>query len=284
MTTIDLPQGTVSYRSAGPDDPTAPPVVFVHGFLVDGSIWSRVAGLLAERRIRSYAPDWPLGSHRIALRQDADQSPRGVARQILAFLEALGLNDVTLVGNDTGGALSQYVLDTDPGRIGRTVLVNCDALDSFPPFPFNVAFRLIAGERRMRFGLLPMRSRAVRHSPLGFGLLGHELDPVQTRSWIEPCLTDPQVRADAVRFLRAVDPRDLLDVSTRLHEFDGPVRLVWGMDDRAFEASLGRRLQRAFGDADFVEVPGSRTFVQLDRPGVLADQIAEISSGPGPVR
>ncbi|MFI0482264.1 alpha/beta fold hydrolase [Actinomadura sp. 9N215] len=282
MEMIDLPHGTVSYRAAGPEDAASPPVVFVHGFLVDGSLWTGVADRLADKGVRSYAPHWPLGSHRVPV-PGADQSPRGVARQILAFLEALDLTDVTLIGNDTGGALCQYVVDTDASRVGRLVLTNCDAFDTFPPFPFNVIFHLLKGPRRLRFNLLPMRLRPFRHSVLGFGLLARKFDPAQSRAWIEPALTDAAVRADAVRFLRAVDPGDLNDVSTRLAGFRGPVRLVWGTADRAFKPALGRRLAQAFGDAEFIEIPGARTFVPLDAPQALADQIASIGdAAPSP--
>lgn len=278
MPTIDLPSGPIAYDVAGPEQSDAPPVVFVHAFLVNGAIWSDVAGRLAERGVRSYAPTWPLGAHRAPMHADADQSPRGVARQILAFLEALDLDDVTLVGNDTGGALVQYVLDTDATRVGRVVLTNCDALDTFPPAPFNLIFPLLRGRRRMKVNLLPMRSKAFRHSPLGFGLLATEFDAELTRSWIEPALAERGVREDAARFLRAVDPRDLLDVSTRLTDFPRPVRIVWGTADRAFKPALGRRLQQAFRDAELVEVPGARTFVQLDAPEVLAEQIADVAT------
>ncbi|KAB2347986.1 alpha/beta fold hydrolase [Actinomadura rudentiformis] len=281
METIDLTYGTVSYRAVGPKDAASPPVVFVHGFLVDGSLWSGVADHLAARGIRSYAPNWPLGAHRVPL-PDADQTPRGVARQVLTFLEALDLTDVTLVGNDTGGALCQYIVDIDPARIGRMVLTNCDAFDTFPPFPFNVIFRLLNGRRRMWLNLQPMRFRSFRHSPLGLGLLARRFDPAQTREWIEPALTDAAVRSDAVRFLQALDPSELNDISSRLARFGGPVRLVWGTSDRSFTPSLGKRLARAFGDADFIEVPGARTFVPLDAPQALADQIAAIGDATSP--
>ncbi|TQM06450.1 alpha/beta fold hydrolase [Pseudonocardia kunmingensis] len=274
MTSIELPHGVVDFRVAGPADAPAPPVLFVHPFLMDGSLWTGVADLLAAQGIRSYAPDWPLGSHRTPVKPGTDQSPRGVAHQILRFIEALDLRDVTLVGCDTGGALCQFLLDTDPSRIGRVVLTNCDAFDTFPPFPFNVMFFLLKGETRMRINLQPMRWRAFRHSPLGMGLLANELDPAQTRSWIEPSLTNGAIRADAVRFLRAAERKDLLDVSTRLSEFAGPVTIVWGTADRAFTPELGRRLQRAFHNAHFVEVPNARTLVALDAPRQLADAIA----------
>ena len=131
MPTIDLPHGTVRYRQVGPDG-AAPPVVFVHGSLVNASLWSQTADALAAAGNRSYAPDLPLGSHTIALGARADQSPRGIARQLAAFLEALDLDrDVTLVGNDTGGAICQFLLDEDASRLGRVVLTNCDAFANF---------------------------------------------------------------------------------------------------------------------------------------------------------
>jgi pimeloyl-ACP methyl ester carboxylesterase len=278
MPTIDLPHGTVNYRVAGPESSTSPPVVFVHGFLADGALWSGVADLLAARGVRSYAPDWPLGAHRIALRPDADQSPRGVARQILAFLDELDLTGVTLVGNDTGGALCQFIVDTDASRIGRLVLTNCDGFDVFPPTPFKPVFALLRSERRAKFLAGQMRPRVLRHSWLGFGLLAKNLPADLTRSWIEPARTDPGVRNDAVRFLRAVEPRELLDLSTRLDRFDGPVSIVWGAADHAFTTKLGKRLQQAFSDATFVPVRKSRTFVPLDAPVALADEIVAIAA------
>jgi pimeloyl-ACP methyl ester carboxylesterase len=274
MESIELSHGVVNFRVAGPADTAAPPVLFVHPFLMDGSLWSGVADLLAAQGIRSYAPDWPLGSHRTPVKPGTDQSPRGVARQILQFIEALDLRDVTLVGGDTGGALCQFLLDTDPSRIGRVVLTNCDAFDTFPPFPFNVMFFLLKGGTRMKINLQPMRWRAFRHSPLGLGLLANKLDPAQTRAWIEPSLGNAAIRRDAVAFLRAAKREDLLDVSTRLNRFAGPVTIVWGTADRAFTTELGRRLQHAFSDARFVEIPNARTLIPLDAPGQLADAIA----------
>jgi pimeloyl-ACP methyl ester carboxylesterase len=278
MPTIDLPQGTVNYQVAGPADATSPPVVFVHGFLSDGRLWAPVAELLAAQGVRSYAPDWPLGAHHIALPPDADQSPQGVAKQVVAFLDALGLDDVTLVGNDTGGALCQFLIDIDASRIGRLVLTNCDAFDVFPPTPFKPVFALLKSERRAKFLAGQMRPRLLRHSWMGFGLLAKRLPSDLTRSWIEPARTDAGVRRDAVKFLKAVKPKELLDVSTRLDRFGGPVSIVWGAADHAFTTKLGKRLQRAFRSATFVPVPKSRTFVSLDAPAVLADEIVKIAA------
>jgi pimeloyl-ACP methyl ester carboxylesterase len=281
MPSIELPQGTVSYRQAGPEDSPSPVVVFVHGFLVNGMLWTRTADALAAAGIRSYAPDWPLGSHSVALAHDADQSPRGVARQIIAFLEALDLRDVTLVGNDTGGALCQFVLDTDPARVGRIVLTNCDAFDQFPPPPFGLLFKAFGHASLIAPLMAPMRVAAVRHSALGFGLLVSEpMDADQTRGWVEPCLTDAGVRRDVSRFARAADPAELDAVSGRLGAFAGPALLVWGMADRFFKPAFAHRLRDAFADARLVEIAGGRTFVPHDHPDRLAQEIAAFQVAP----
>jgi len=275
MPTIDLPHGTVQYRVAGPENAVAPPVVFVHGFLVNATLWTKTADALADAGVRSYAADWPLGSHTIALGDDADQSPRGIARQIIAFIEALELSDVTLVGNDTGGAICQFLLDSDASRIGRVVLTNCDAFRNFPPAPFGQLFKAFRSPGAIRALMAPMRATAVRHSPAGFGLLVHQpLDPDETRAWVEPCLNDPAIRRDVARFARKVDPDDLNAASNRLGDFDGPALLVWGAADRFFKLDFARQLGDSFADAKLVEIENGRTFIPHDEPVRLAEEIA----------
>jgi pimeloyl-ACP methyl ester carboxylesterase len=275
MPTVDLPQGRVNYRVAGPPDSPLPPVVFVHGILVNAEIWTGVAAALAERGIRSYAPDLPLGAHPTALKPGTANTPRAVAGLVLSFLESLGLTDVTLVGNDTGGALCQFVIDTDSARIGRLVLTNCDAFDQFPPPPGGVMLKLVSGPARLWLATRPLRWEAVRHSRAGYGpFVTRPLDPALTRRWATPLLTDAAVRQDTARFLRGIDPADLLDVSTRLGGFTRPVLLVWGTGDRFFTLPLARRLAAAFPDARLVEVEGGHTFLPLDEPDRIASEIS----------
>lgn len=284
MSTIDLRNGTVDYRSAGPEDSTAPPVVFVHGFLVNGSLWTKTADALAQAGVRSYAPDWPLGAHNRALSPDADQSPRGIARHVIDFLDALDLKDVTLVGNDTGGAICQFVVDTDQSRVGRIVLTNCDAFDAFPPPPFDILFKSFRSARAIKGLMAPMKLAAVRHSAAGFGLLvDTSFDAEQTRGWVDPCLNDPDVRRDVAEFAKAVDPQELLDVATRLGTFDGSALLVWGAADRFFKVDFAHRLCDVFADARLVEIEGGRTFVPHDHPERLAREIAAFAGVAQPV-
>lgn len=275
MTILRLPSGVLDYRTVGPVD--GPAVVFVHGFLVDSRLWDPVATQLAAAGYRCLLPDLPLGSHRTAVGVAGTLTPRGVARLVLDFVESLGLEDVTLVGNDTGGAICQFLLDTDSSRVGRVVLTNCDAFDTFPPFPFNVLFRLARSPRTARVLLAPMVSTTLRHSPLGFGLLVKQPDPTLTAGWLAPARA-PGILAEASAFLRHVDPAELATVSPRMASYGGPVSIVWGMADRCFEPALGQRLAEVFPNARFVGVPGARTFVSLDAPEAVTAEVQAIQA------
>jgi pimeloyl-ACP methyl ester carboxylesterase len=278
MPQLTLEQATIDYHVLGPAESPYPPVLFVHGILVDHRLWVRVAENLARKGFRCILPDWPLGSHTVPIDADADLSPGGVATMVRDFIAALGLEDVTLVANDTGGGISQLVVDAYPDSVGRLVLTNCDAFDKFPPFPFTVVFAMLRGPVSIQtlFGL--MRIRALRHSPLGFGLLTRP-DPALTDSWLEPCRNDPRICRNLATLLRHVAATDLTDVSTRLPRFTKPVAVVWGLCDRSFTPSLGRRVAALFPNSTMVEVPGARTFVALDNPQAVVDAITTLTAG-----
>ncbi len=274
---IDLPAGTIHYREAGSAD--GPTVVFVHGFLVDNTLWSDVPERLAEQGFHTFAPTWPLASHRTAMNPGTDLSPRGVARVILSFLEAKDLSDVTLVGNDTGGAVCQFLLDEDPSRIGRLVLTNCDAFDTFPPFPFDLLFRLAKHPGASRVALQTMRPAFLRNGALGFGVLvKRKIRAQESRAWVTPYLTDAGVRRDVAMFARGWSPADLEDVATRLPRFTKPVLLCWAPADKFFKISLAQRLESTFPNAKLIEIPDALTFVALDQPERLAKEIAAFAS------
>jgi pimeloyl-ACP methyl ester carboxylesterase len=276
---IDLPAGTIHYRESGPAD--GPPVVFVHGFLVDDTLWSDVPERLAEQGFHAFAPTWPLASHRTAMNPGTDLSPRGVARIILSFLEAHDLTDVTLVGSDTGGAVSQFLIDEDDSRIGRLVLTNCDAFDTFPPFPFNLLFRLAKHPGPSRVVLQSMRSRFLRNSKLGFGwLVKRRIGADESRAWVTPYLSDAGVRRDVAAFARGWSAADLADVATRQPGFTKPVLLCWATADPFFKIALARRLESTFPDARLVELDDALTFVSLDQPERLAQEIGDFAAKP----
>jgi pimeloyl-ACP methyl ester carboxylesterase len=274
MTEIELSAGTIEYEDTGGDGPT---IVLLHGFMMDASLWDGpIAGLSPGHRC--VAPTLPFGAHRHAMRADADLSLPGIARLVTEFLDRLDLREVTLVGNDTGGALVQLLMAEGAERVGRAVLASCDAFDNFPPGLTGKTL-VAAGRLSPRmFGLFmqQMRLRMVRRLPIAFGWLTKRGDAATAR-WMEPVLTRPEIRRDTVRMLRAAgaDTGLLLAAAERLPGFDRPALVVWASEDRVMPPEHGRRLAELLPHARLVAIEDSRTLIPLDQPARLAEAIRE---------
>jgi pimeloyl-ACP methyl ester carboxylesterase len=282
MQDIALPLATIDYRAVGPEDSPHPPVVFIHGVLVDGHLWDRTADLLAARGYRCYQPTLPLGSHTKPVDPGQELSPQTLARAINDFLDALGLHDVTLVGNDSGGGICQFLVNIDDSRIGRLVLTNCDTFDKFPPFPFNIMFTAMRGDRTIKASIAATKPTAIRQSALGFGTLTTQASPELTRSWIEPALSDKRIRIDLARLLRNLDGAELDEMTHRMAaEFTKPLVLIWGQRDRAFKPEYARRLHAMMPASTLIEVPDASTFIPVDKPEAVADGIASLTVSAG---
>lgn len=268
---VELGQGVVRYREVG----EGPPLVFVHGILVNGVLWRGVVPPLAQH-YRCVVPDLPLGGHRVPVNSDADLSPAGIAQIVVDFMEALGLQDVTLIGNDTGGAICQIVVAKNYGRISRLVLTNCDSYEAFFPLllkPFHYGARflgqsfvdLLAWILRARFAQRTlMKTVAIRR-----------MDTAILDAYMVPLTREPEVRRDLTHFLSEVSNRYTLDAACSFGDFERPVLIVWGENDIFFSSKLARRLQQDFPDAALKFVPGSRAFVPEDRPEQLAELIRD---------
>ncbi len=273
---VELRQGTVRYRERG----TGEPIVFVHGALVNADLWRKVVPELAKD-FRCIAPDLPLGSHTPAMNPDADLSPIGNARLIADFLEALDLENVTLVGNDTGGALCQLVVTRHPERIGRLVLTNCDAYDNFPPRMFAFLFHGAKLPGFLWALAQPMRVAPARRLPIAFGWLSKRGVPDEiSAGWIRPILNDAGVRRDATKLLKGVRKRDLLDAAARFKDFDKPVLMAWGTEKDFFKVTDAERLARDFPQGRLEKIDDSYTYVSEDQPERLAKLIAELAREP----
>jgi pimeloyl-ACP methyl ester carboxylesterase len=269
---IDLPSGRIRYREAG----EGRPLVFIHGYLVDGRLWEGVVDRLSDR-FRCIAPDWPAGAHRVAMDPSADLSPPGFAALIDSFLAALDLDDVTIVGNDSGGALSQVFVTRHPERVSRLVLTNCDTHENFPPGIFKALPLMVAVPGATTLMAAPMRIQAVTRTayrPFTRTPIPDEL----TASWVEPVIHDRAVRRDLKKFTRGMNKRHTLEAARRLNGSQLPILLAWAPEDRYFPLSYAERLASEAGNARIVQIPDSRTFVPLDQPQRLADEIADFAA------
>jgi pimeloyl-ACP methyl ester carboxylesterase len=264
---VELPQGKVLYRDLGQGDP----IVFVHGFLVDGRLWSETAEQLSESH-RCIVPDWPMGAHRVPMNPDVDLSPPGVADLIADFLEALDLNAATIVGNDSGGAISQVLATRRPQRVGRLVLTNCDSHENFPPSVFKLMPPLAKLPGAMTAMALPFRIGAVRRAAFApFAKV--KIPPELIDSWMEPSQRDAGVRRDTAKFTAGLNKRYTLEAAERLGQFDRPTLLAWAPEDRFFKLAYAERLAETIPDATLETIENAKTFVPLDQPRRLAELI-----------
>lgn len=268
-----LSTASIRYHDSG----SGPPIVFVHGLLVNADLWRNVVPSIATAGHRCIVPDWPLGSHSIQV-PEADLSPVGVADLIAEFLEHLGLTDVTLVANDTGGAIAQVLLARNPERIGRVQLVSVDCYESFLPRQFGLLPQLarIPGSVRLITELL--RFRVVQRSPMAFGWLAKRPIPTQVvDSYLRPSLESAAIRGDLRRFLLHAHQRYTMDAATRFGSVALPVGAVWARQDRLFPVALAERLVRELPNATLDLVDDSYTFLPEDQPELLAQRILEFT-------
>lgn len=266
---VELSQGTIRYRDIGEGEA----IVFVHGALVNGALWRKVTPHLASR-YRCIVPDLPLGSHETAMHTDTDLSPMGLAKMIADFLAALDLTAVTLVGNDTGGALCQIVVTTYPERIERLVLTDCDAFDNFPPKMF-LPLKWGAFVPGFLFELSQLlRFQMVRHSPLAFGWLSKR--PIEKEvmdAYLKPAISSSSIRRDLGKALKGISTKYTLEAARKLADFHKPVLLAWATQDRFFKFADAERLSKIIPDAQLERIEDCLTFVPEDQPERLAQLI-----------
>ena len=268
---VETKAGPVRFFQTG----EGPPVVFIHGLLVNANLWRKVAPPLAAGGLRTVVLDLPLGSHERPMRPGADLSPPKLAVVIADAIEQLGLEDVTLVGNDTGGALCQMVVTSRPERIGRLVLTSCDYRGNFPPKAFSYFKLLARAPVLIPLLLAPVRLRRLRRLPLAFGWLAKRpIDRPAEDSYLLPALTNADVRKDLARVIRGIDTRDSQRAADLLGGFGKPALVAWSSEDRFFPPKHAHALAGDLGGARLEWIEDSYTFSPEDQPERLVDLIA----------
>lgn len=263
-----LSAGPIDYDDTGGDGPV---VVLLHGLLMDATVWRPVVDRLAPRH-RCLTPTLPLGSHRRPTYPDADLSLPAMVRLVGEFLDALDLRDVTLVGNDWGGA-QLLTVHGDDARLARLVLVACEAFDNYPP---GLPGRLVTVASRVPgalwLSLQLLRTRAGRRAPGGWGWMSKRPVPDDVADgWFTPARRSRTVRRDLRKYAAHPPARaTLLAWSEQQAAFDRPVLVVWAPEDRVMPRAHGPRLADLYPDGRLVEIPDSRTLVPVDRPAELA--------------
>ena len=262
----------IEYSTAGT---TGPVVVFLHGLLMDETLWTAVvADLSADHRC--VVPTLPMGAHRQPVPQEFELSLKALSRLVTGFIEKLDLHDIILVGNDTGGALAQLVVTSDSSRVARLVLVSCEAFDNIPPG--------LTGKTLFLTGRLPpalfngviqqLRLKPIRRLPITFGWLTKRGDKT-VRQWLRPLLTNRSIRNDTIRLLRAANKeRTILDdITTQLAQLQTPTLIAWARHDKVMPPKHAHRLAELLPNTQLIEIDDTRALIPLDQPSQLARAI-----------
>ncbi len=275
MPDLELSAGTIAYEDTGGVGPT---VLFLHGLIMDGSLWRHVVEDLRSD-YRCVLPTLPLGGHRVPMNDDADLSMRGIARIAGELIAQLDLEDITLAMNDWGGGQLLIGGEHDE-RIARLALCSCEAFDNVPPKGAAKALPYIA---RMPGGiagaLLPFRFHRLRRLPMTFGSMTKRPVPraVMDR-WFAPALEQPEIRRDLRKYVlsSAQGRRDLLAASDAMRSFDRPALVAWASEDRLMPREHGRRLAELLPQGRLVEIEDSYTLIPEDQPARLAGHIRDL--------
>jgi pimeloyl-ACP methyl ester carboxylesterase len=260
--------GAIEYHDVG----QGPVIVFVHLLLADATHWDKMVPLLAER-FRCIMPTLPMGAHRLPTNEGSDLSIPGLARAIHQLLEQLGLTDVTLVGNDTGGAIAQVMAAEFPERLGRVVLTNSDMYDAFPPkmFAYFKLLPYIPGS--MWVAGHSLKIRALWPLPFVFGALTNKVDATKINRWTDALLANKLVRRDARRLIKTASADITNRAAEMLKTTKLPFLLAWGANDKAFKPALAQRFCTEVSTANLVLIDDCKTLVCWDRPDRLAELI-----------
>jgi pimeloyl-ACP methyl ester carboxylesterase len=277
--TVDLPQGTIAYRERG----EGPVLLFVHGLFVNGDHWRKVVPLLADR-YRCVTPDLPFGAHSHPLPADADRSAAGLARLIADFIAELDLDDVTVISNDTGDAITQVLVTEHPERIGRVVLTPGDAFTNFLPWVIKPV-RPLAWVPPVFDAILSTFKTRVGQWLLLVSIAKNFPEKEILEGYFGPPLRNADVRRDLRGIVKAAKPSYTLRAARKLRDLKIPALVVWQRAPSAvFPKFHGRRLARVIPDARYEEVRGTLAFIPEDRPERLAELVGEFVPAPAAVR
>ena len=261
--TVQTPSGRIAYTEQG----NGPVALFVHGVLLNGHLWRHQLTHLSDVR-RCIAVDL-LAHGDTEIGPDQDVSVTANARMLAEFLDALSIEQVDLVGNDSGGGIAQIFAASHPERVRSLTLTDCDAHDNWPPDPFK-PFLAMAANGGLSATLNAMLSdKNVYRSPKALGPTYEHPDRVTDDSieiYLRPLVRTEQRTRDFQRFLAAFDSKHTLAIEARLKTLKAPTMIVWGTDDVYFDVKWSRWLAETIpGTRRRVEFEGARIFFPEER-------------------
>jgi pimeloyl-ACP methyl ester carboxylesterase len=277
MKSVDVTAGTIEYREEG--DPNGPPVVLLHGLLMNDAQWNLALPLLPSG-FRYLLPVLPMGGHRIPMREDADLTMPGMVNIVGDFIDALDLDDVTLVVTDWGGALFLTDVGRDK-RVERLVICPSEAFDNFPPgFPGKVAWLASRNTLTVSLAMRQLKIGWLRRQWLMFGQMAKKPVPQDiVDQWMAAGLADKRIRQDLVKYCRTkFVGAELTRATNSLRDFNGPALVLWSRNP-VMPAEHGERLAALLPQGQLRQVDDAYVLIMLDQPEQTAQAIGAFLTG-----
>src|SRR5712672_279353 len=259
---IETPSGRVSYTEAG----SGPVALFVHGVVLNKHLWRHQLAGLSDIR-RCIAIDI-LAHGDTEIAPDQDVSVTANAAMLREVLDAISIDQVDLIGNDSGGGIAQIFAALNPERVRTLTLTDCDTHDNWPPEPFKPFLEMAAAGGLSGTLEAMLSDKGVYRSPQALGPAYEHPEQVSDDSietYLRPLVRTEQRTRDLQRFLAAFDNRHTLAVEERLKALNAPTLIVWGTDDVYFDVKWSRWLAETIPDARRVELEGARLFFPEER-------------------
>jgi pimeloyl-ACP methyl ester carboxylesterase len=229
---VEIPSGRISYLDQG----SGPVALFVHGVLLNSYLWRHQLAGLSDIR-RCIAVDLLVhGDTEIA--PDQDVSVTANAKMLKEFLDVLKIDQVDLVGNDSGGGIAQIFAALNPERVRSLTLTDCDTHDNWPPEAFK-PFLAMAAAGGLSGALNAMLSdKQVYRSAGALGPAYEHPEQVSDdtiEKYLRPLVRSEQRTRDLQRFLAAFDNSHTVAIREQLKGLHAPTLVVWGTDDVYFD-------------------------------------------------
>jgi pimeloyl-ACP methyl ester carboxylesterase len=268
---VDTPSGSISYVEHG----SGPAALFVHGVLLNGYLWRHQLAELGDLR-RCIAVDLMAhGNTEISASQDVSVTAN--AHMLAQFLDGLTIDQVDLVGNDSGGGICQIFAALYPTRVRSLVLTDCDAHDNWPPEAFKGFVSMVAAGGLAGTLDAMLIDKSVYRSPQALGLAYERPEAVSDdtiETYLRPHTRSPQRLHQLERFVSAFDCRHTVNIETALKSVQAPTLIAWGTDDIFFDLKWSHWLENTIpGSQRRMELKGGRIFFPEERAREFNDAV-----------
>jgi pimeloyl-ACP methyl ester carboxylesterase len=262
--TVETPSGRISYACAG----SGPIALFVHGVVLNKHLWRHQLAKLSDIRHCVAVDLLAHGDTEIAPNQDVSVTAN--AKMLKEVLDALKIDRVDLVGNDSGGGIAQIFAALNPERVRTLTLTNCDTHDNWPPEAFKPFVEMVkAGGLRDTLNTM-LTDKAIFRSPGALGLAYERPESVtdeDIETYLRPLVRTEQRTLDLQRFVVAFDNKHTRVIEPKLRELRASTLIVWGTDDVYFPVKWAHWLAETIpGAKPPVELKGARIFFPEERP------------------